>query len=303
MQYEWNNMGLAIFLLAMLLAGCGGGTELAKQQQSGNGTLAGSITVGGSELAELPGSGKIGTRLIENIEDIDSIEIETTGGLMNVTSVPPGTAQLLQLALMPEEDLSGGNAASTAVTLNIPLSIEQGQRTSVSVEVQFEQEAALASKAASQAGRPWFVRLRYTISGPGATTRHLRIRWADSMLQDDRDLDDDFSDEDSFPDSDRDGLGDDYREIVTDQAKDRAVLTREGSIMQTVPAEHAVLLNTGLSIRISELTSITRNGQPARPAELQPGDACTASGYIGDDGILRALEIDARAQSDVSSRH
>ncbi|MCB1217434.1 hypothetical protein KDL44_08565 [bacterium] len=308
MQEKWPILAIAI-LLSGLLAACGGGSadpEPLPQQ----GSLGGSITVEGAALADLgsglnPGAldpGKIGVRVIEPIIDIDAIEIETSGGTLNITEVPPGTAKLLQLELLPAEDLSGGSAASTPVQLSIPLNFVAGELTSIAAEVSFEQEAASASHVVSQAGRGWYVRLRYTISGPGATTRSLRIRWNDSTVQYDSNLDMQFSDEDSFADSDRDGLGDELRELVNDQASDREIVERSGLISELLPAQHGILLDSGLRIGINELTRIRINGAAARPGALHVGDSCTVRGYLHDADGIRALEIDVTPQSDVSSR-
>ncbi len=309
MQARHNKVMMVLTGLLLLATACGGGGTVAEQNQE-QGTVSGSLTVGGALLAELasgqnPGPldpGKFGVRVIEPIIDIDAIEIETSGSSLNVTPVPPGTAKLLQLSLLPAEDLEGQGSATTPVLLNIPITVEEGALTNIAMQVQFEQGSAAASKAGSQLDRPWFVRLRYVISGSGATTRHLRIRWADRLVQYDTDLDDDFDEEDAFEDNDRDGLGNDFRELINDQAADRAIVTQNGVISAFNPDRHSLSLASGLEVRISEITLITLNGEEARPGMLSIGNRCIVRGYPDGDALLRALEIDASSGSDLSSR-
>ncbi|MCB1222316.1 hypothetical protein KDL30_16810, partial [bacterium] len=95
---------------------------------------------------------------------------------------------------------------------------------------------------------------------------------------------------------------DELRELVNDQASDREIVERSGLISELLPAQHGILLDSGLRIGINELTRIRINGAAARPGALHVGDSCTVRGYLHDADGIRALEIDVTPQSDVSSR-
>lgn len=305
---RWNRWKLAMTVLLLAgLCGCNGATIPWENSQ---GSVGGSISVEGSGLVNLDGSGtpgaldaaKVGVRVIEPIVDIDSVEIETSGSILAATPVSPGIAKLLQVELLPAENLEGTGSGPTPVTLSVPITIEEGQSTTVAMQVTFVQESAGVAKAGSQAGRPWFVRLRYTISGPGAVTRQLRIRWHDRLVQYDSNLNDSFDDEDSYDDSDRDGLSNEYRSVIDQIVTDRPLITVSGQLVSFNPDEHSVTLDSGMQLRITEITAITLNGNAARPGVLQPGDMITARGYSVSEQLQRAVEIAARRDTDVASR-
>ena len=302
MQSRWKfqNMAMLIFL-TVLLCGCGGGNVAPEQQQASQGSVGGTISVEGAELVSQNGS-KVGVRVIEPIIDIDAIEIETSGNTLSQTPVSPGIAKLLQVSLLPAEDLEGLGAASTPVQLNIPLSVEAAQLTNVEIQVSFEQQAASASKTGSQAGRPWFVRLRYTISGPGAVSRHLRIRWAERQVEYDSDLNDNFDNEPRYIDEDRDGLGDDYRGVIDEIASDRPTENISGVIQPNFITGQVLPLVGGPQVHVTENTQITLNGTAVRPGALRAGDELLVRGYAADNDRFLAVEITASRTSDVASR-
>lgn len=299
-----KTIGLLAFFASV---SCSGGSAIDPVNVPAPATITGTVEIIGAPLATLDDLTQLGDqdaskwslKLIDPVEDVDSILIpvlDTTFGPVEVTTAGE---YLLSINLQPAVDLSGGTAATTPVTVNIPVTVETGQTTQVFATIELIAPMIASSVHTSSQISGGRLRLRYTVETRALRdTGFLEMDWNNRQLRHDTNRDEQFDDEEYFADSDRDGISDGSR----DQMHDRIIMperfTIEGKLLEFDRPQHRILVGDRW-YRVTELTQVWRHTRRVHLSDLRVGQLLSINGHNGREGLKYAVEIRIMGPTDM----
>jgi hypothetical protein len=257
------------------------------------------VEITGAPLASLEDSSAIGDqdaskwslKLIDPVESVDSYEIPVETSTFNTAEVTAAGEYLLAVTAQPAVDLSGGAAAITPVTLNIPVSIEAQVVTQVFATVEIIPPLTASSVHAASQTTGGRLKLRYTVeTGALRDNGLVEIDWNGAQIRRDTNGDERFDDEEYFGDSDRDGISDRSFEQLRDRRSMPDMFIHEGELEEIDRNLHRIRVS-GRWYRVSELTAVFSHVRRVHLSDLEVGQQLRIHAHAGDGDVLYAAEI------------